>query len=362
MGSIANSKGGFYRTLEITRDSAQRSETTLMAPLIKNTDNYVVQVANFVSNATIPIHTFTEPLISVWRKPNINSFIQGAPLNSIDSVVYATPSNTLPVAVYRSPMEFARQLHSWVEDIDGLSVNLEPDGSLQITLTRAWGDQHYLKLSDDCSRLLGLKTYLSFFVSDYDPGVGPGYTPPVEQTRRVFATYLEFTERRDLYDGLDQMAPFRPDYYFLRPVALTNPTLTQGFDSGYSIDNLDTRDSIEIEMTLPHVATPLILDGVESRSKILARFPIRDYQVRSCSTTDNHTSYRVKERLMLGLEDFTRNNPDTHTMLMLPGEVHHANLRINTRYIEHKKFVVKPTDFGAHGFWSVKLLFAKKVK
>ena len=89
MGSIANQKGGFYKTLEITRDSAARSETTLMAPLIKKTDNYIVQVVNFVSNATVPMHTFTEPLISVWRKPNSTAWAMGDPRNSMNSIDYA---------------------------------------------------------------------------------------------------------------------------------------------------------------------------------------------------------------------------------------------------------------------------------
>jgi len=53
MGSLVNQKGGFYKTIEITRDSSNTSVTTLKEPMLKNTENYVCQVQSFITNISV---------------------------------------------------------------------------------------------------------------------------------------------------------------------------------------------------------------------------------------------------------------------------------------------------------------------
>ena len=113
---------------------------------------------------------------------------------------------------------------------------------------------------------------------------------------------------------------------------------------------------------MPHISQITVLNGVEERKKILARFPLRDFLQTEHITTNDFDTYAVRETVNLGLEDLCKNNPNVHTMLLLPGEFRHANIRIETTYLENKKFKSVPTDFGSHGFWSLKLILAKKIK
>ena len=55
--SIANKKGGFYKTLEVTRDDSNTSETVLTDAMLTKTNNYIVQVQNFVNSNTQPLNT-----------------------------------------------------------------------------------------------------------------------------------------------------------------------------------------------------------------------------------------------------------------------------------------------------------------
>jgi hypothetical protein len=149
---------------------------------------------------------------------------------------------------------------------------------------------------------------------------------------------------------------FRPSGDFL----VADPA-SHSFISGNTLFNIDTRMFLDVTFTMPHISQITVLNGVEEHRKILARFPLKDFLETEHITENDFDSYGVRETINLGLEDLAR-NPDTHTMLLLPGEVQHANVLVETTYLENKKFVTVPTDFGTHGFWSLKLLLAKKIK
>jgi hypothetical protein len=241
----------------------------------------------------------------------------------------------------KTTTELARQLSVFCDSQDGLSVKLNMDFTIQFDLvTATFGDNFYLELSDTFSGLCGLTKFIHFFYAG----------APV-----VVAPSLFMTEAQ-------HPANFQENYWFIQPLAPAAPQANQNFVSDYSLSNLDTRISMDVTMTVPHPSLMEIVDGKESRVKVLARFPLKDFQDTFVEASGEYGTYTVRETINLGIEDMTRGNPDTHSTLFLPGEFHHANVVVETRYMENKTFKRVPTDFGTHGFWSLKLLLAKKVK
>ena len=349
--SIANQKGGFFRTLEINRDSVADSATTLIEPILKQAQNYVVQVQRFVTNFTPPINTLTEPMFTIRAK----GYMQG------DDVVWLTTKaesiargeiKFIPTNV-RTITELIRQCLAFFRDLDDVSFVINPEFRGLIRMRQDFY-LHYIEVGKTYQKLLGLPKYISYFRGKvtYDPA-NPLAGSSAIQSPRVFRSGDEIAD-----DEKDE-----EDYYF-RP--------TEEFrdeDGGvltFSCDNTmllcDTRQYIDVTFTMPHISQLCILNGIEQRKKLLARFPVRDFEDTEHVSKADYRTYSVRENVTLGLEDLCKNNPNVHSMLLLPGEVQHANVRIETTYLEDQKFKTTPAAFGASGFWSLKLLLAKKVK
>jgi malate/lactate dehydrogenase len=97
--SVANQKGGYFRTIEINRDTVANSVTTLLEPILKQAGNYIAQVQRFVTNITPQINTFTTPLISILAKPDPTN------VGTIDDLDNARAAYNIALAppVYFSP-------------------------------------------------------------------------------------------------------------------------------------------------------------------------------------------------------------------------------------------------------------------
>ena len=343
MGSLVNQKGGFYKTIEITRDSSNTSVTTLKEPMLKNTENYVAQVQSFVTNITPDIFTFSDPLFTVKRKPDPGDFAGGE--TNYDDIGRGDDEPFQPVNC-KTTTELARQLHNFCSSQDGLDVTLNMDFTIVFRMTEDYGFDSYLELSDTFSNLCGLEKYIHYF-----------FTGAAVRSDSVFMNQEQFTAAY----GAPPPA-FQENYWFIEPVDPVGDQDDREYISDYSLSNLDTRISMDVTMTVPHPSIPEIVDGKEARVKVLARFPLKDFQDTFVEASGDYGTYTMRETINLGIEDMTRGNPDTHSTLFLPGEFHHANVVVETRYMENKQFKRVPTDFGTHGFWSLKLLLAKKVK
>ena len=94
----------------------------------------------------------------------------------------------------------------------------------------------------------------------------------------------------------------------------------------------------------------------ESKKRLIARFPIGD----SIDTYADETS--VSEHVNVGIEDLTRRNPNTQTLNLHNGEILIVNTMIEVRYLQGREFKVVPADFGDSGFFSMMLLFSKRIK
>ena len=85
------------------------------------------------------------------------------------------------------------------------------------------------------------------------------------------------------------------------------------FESGESLVKLDTRQFLDITFTMPHISQLTVVDGVEERKKLLARFPLRDHVTSQHTSGNRYDISKIKETLFLGLTDMTKNNPNVHT-------------------------------------------------
>ena len=128
----------------------------------------------------------------------------------------------------------------------------------------------------------------------------------------------------------------------------------------------DHRLSLDIVCAgMPYSTTTTCFSGVEDHDFVLARFPISDY-VEMFTKIEAGTSHVKKNRIVqetvnLGLEDLCRGNPNTITNFLLPGEIRYCQFTLQTRYLSGGKIIKVPSDFENGGFWSLQLLFSKKV-
>ena len=170
--------------------------------------------------------------------------------------------------------------------------------------------------------------------------------------------------RAEFITGGGDPANYQGDFqHYYTPAPFPANAGSHGPISNYSLLNYDTRVSLDVSLTIQHPSVPEILDGKEGRHKLIARFPLKDYKETFVEADNSKAnSYTLRESIFLGTEDLTRGSPDTNTTILYAGDFSHAVFRVETRYIEEKQFKRVPTSLGTHGFWNMKLLFAKKIK
>ena len=338
--SIVNQKGGFFRTLEINRDSAEKSTTTLIEPIVKQAENYVIHIQRFITNIMPAINQLPNPIFTVLHHSELEA--DGSPdtfTDLADAKANGPPTKEFSITNQRTVTDIVRALVEFSKTVDGLDVYINADYSLRIMLSQSFGLTSYVKVDPVYAKLLGLPEYLSYFrdfVLDAD-------TPTV------------LAYGADIYDAeLDVFA--NP-----RKFEAGDPA-NHVYETDRSLILCDTRQYLDITFTAPHFSQISVINGAEERRKLLARFPLRDHVTTQHVSYNAWNTFAVRETLTLGLTDLCKNNPNVHTALMLPGEIQHANVRIETTYLEGGKWVTVPTDFGTQGFWSLKLLLTKKIK
>jgi hypothetical protein len=131
-----------------------------------------------------------------------------------------------------------------------------------------------------------------------------------------------------------------------------------------AVNNVDTRLSLDVVATFPNSAKITVVSGKETREYVLGRFILNDYKRFETVTSfddDGLTGVtKIREHTVVGLEDLTRGDPDVSSNFLLPGSIQLIKLRLETRFYEDSQIVTKPTLLDG-GFWTIKLLFSKKV-
>jgi hypothetical protein len=108
------------------------------------------------------------------------------------------------------------------------------------------------------------------------------------------------------------------------------------------------------------------MDGEYKEKFRLAEFPLSDYvKIQSKSQTQNGQTISkttIVDSLQGGLTDYCKNNPLTHVIHFLPGDLAVANVRIYMEYRDMVRRVVEVPFDVRDGFFDLELLFCKKKK
>jgi hypothetical protein len=343
----SNLRGGLIKTLEINQDESNVSKTVLSDELLKKADNYVLQVTRFISNVTPNINTITERVFEVLKRPLPNSNILSVPAmvvnNLSDALRLFEPKNV------KTALELVRQMMVFARQHAGLTITLNDNNTIRITLDQAFGSRYYIRVGPQTRKLLGLREYLYFFKYEdwhLDDVIATNDQPHPEVSIELF-----------LVDAVGNFVVFQESALFVEG----DVPSSYGYDSPNPVSCLDTRLSLDVHCSFPISTQPHIFNGEESTDYILGRFPTNDY-------IEHHVAYKgldtysVLETVNLGLEDLCRSNPNTVTNFFLPGEISVVNIKILTRYLEEQKIKTVNADYSNGGFFSLKLLFSKKQK
>ena len=389
--TTANVKGGFKKSIQIIRNHDHESTTMLKNEFLKNTEKYVVQVQNFFTTAASRINTHSGVHFAIRR------FGAGGG---------TTPA--FPNYYRQSDYEFTGGFHSVVDFVFRLQHFFHNFGYLFERLSLPVGD---LVGANPTALAEGLKatSNLNFFRNFQTPDVGQlhgtsniGWSQTPEQGHLCSVSInsdnkLEFVLTplflANLYivvsPGMQEMLGFNPEiFYFFDTAdtwtdsngdALFQANTANFFDeidyreitpdtlarySAYSVDNLDSRLSLDITCTFPNSNKITVFNGKEEHEYVLARFILNDYKTFRTNTISDDDGLlgtrSITENMTIGLEDLTRGNPNMESNFLLPGSIQLFKLALSTRYFESGKIISKPTDLE-DGFWSLKLLFSKKV-
>ena len=338
--SIANRKGGFIRTLEVSQDDSSVSETVLNDNFLTKTNNYLCQVEHFISSNAQPLNTIDEVYFEVLAR--------GTPLEGPGDVV------NLPAAVrqfrpahYFSTIELARQIQQWTSTLNAyLNVAQNVDethitssftaaGKLSFTLYPVFSTLYYIRVGEDTRNLTGLREYI-FVVND-------GH---VDIWNENDNSHLQLIGNLDFFTH-------------------TPANATQGTFSTPTVAPLSVFNrllSLDVVATFPISTKPSVLNGAESNDYVLARFPAAAYQETS-NRIDVYgrgmlNNVVLSESINTGLTDMTRDNTETISNHLLNGKIRHCNIKLENRYLEKGEIVRTPCDF-THGFFTIKLLFSK---
>jgi len=390
--TTANIKGGYAKSIVITRNHASNSLTMLKQAFLKSTEKYVVQVQNFYTSAASRINTYGGTLLAIRRlglgglgTPAFPDYYRqgdyqfSGRFHSVSDFIFrlqqffhrfgflfqklsipaligvnatalpAGQQNTANLNFYKNfQAPDAGAAHGtsnvgWSQSPDNANicaVGVNSDNELEFVLKPIFLDNFYIEVSPGLQEVFGMNPQLFSFFDGFDT-----YSDVQQADNLLFVAgteaFIDDVENRQITvgDGIIRMSPF-------------------------TVDQLDTRLSIDVVCTFPNSTKITCFNGKESHEYVLARFVIADYKSFRTNTLSNDDGIlgtrSITETMTIGLEDMTRGNPDTESNFLLPGSIQQFHISLFTRYFEGGKIITKPTDLD-DGFWSLKLLFSKKV-
>jgi hypothetical protein len=364
MSTIANSKTSFLKRLEILQTGSHKSVCTLESEFLTKPENYTLQIEHFLVDITPTINLIEGSYLEVLRRPTYGETV------AEDADALLTPAD-MPAVVNKdflpvnpkTVLDVLSQLNQFTQLHYGLGVKLDRDMSITFTLEVDFGDAYYLKLNPQFATLMELPEYIyAFNKRDYTDD-------DWDQPATIHYRVSSLGEPNELFhpqsDGIfdDIVAQYftaNPDTddFTLFAWSAQAPA-GQGpsaFESAQTVRSLDLRLSYEVTCTFSSDSKVDILNMNESKKRLIARFPIGD----SIETYADETS--VSEHVNVGIEDLTRRNPNTQTLNLHNGEILIVNTMIEVRYLQGKEIKVVPADFGESGFFSIMLLFSKRIK
>lgn len=393
----ANTQGSFYKTLSITRNEESSSNHILKTEFIKKAANYTCMVRDFITNITPPLNQVEEAVFRIR--------VRGQPGQTAAQAVYPafwrTEDTEFRPTPYHSTIEFLRQAQSFLHKFTFLArtIGISPDagpavgtlGAAALNAAERAEGYPFIKVNmiGGANRGWGA---LQLVVNGVSYGVHPNHA------------LIKAMMKSDGTFQLDCSAAFLSNFYIevgaetqrllgfpptIHVITLANGAVSQTealftaqvppqfsvlsgnavnggciFESDNAMHQLDERLSLDIVGTLPISNRIISFDGDEEHEYLVARFPLNDYNVFETKLESAEGRIRdnvvIEEEVNVGLEDMTRKSPSSSAIYMLPGSVQQVNFRLFTRYFSAGKIVSESTRMG-NGFWTLKLLFGKKV-
>ena len=369
----ANQRGAFYKSLSIMRNEENFSKTVLKSELLKKTENYTVLVQEFVTNITPPLNGSTEVAFEILRLgtpvqgPDDVDFPAYWPTEEVGGVDVFTDARFTPTPIF-STIEFLRQAQQFFHKFGFIVRTIGVDGTGNDGTLDAAGraqgfpflKHNYVGVNDrgwhtlaDQGRMVTCKIKSDgVFQIEMQPDFAANFYIRVGETHQRLLGFDEIISAGEVFAAGGNFAAIP---------AVPNPISR---DAQNALHSLDERLSIDVWATIPISTKIFSLDGAEEHEHLLVRFPINDYNRFDTvleSTPEAITGVVVvREDVNVGLEDLTRKSPSSSALFMLPGTVQEINIRLFTRYFRDGKIVLTPTVMK-DGFWSLKLLFGKKV-
>jgi hypothetical protein len=341
--SVANRKGGFYRSLEVSRDDSHLSETVLNDNFLTKTNNYIVQVQHFISSNVQRLNTIDEVMYQVFRRGGVGDTVDDVQTNIPDTIAQFRPSG------YFSIVELGRQLKEYVTVLNdylnaqgGVNIrHIEGDvdgaGRWRFGFSIDFASFYYIQVGELTQKATGFRKYI-FAVND---GVHDIYNSNDNDHLHLIDNLGFFT-----YNGGARPTLRGALFIPVRPLSA-----------------FDMRISMDVVATFPISTKPAVLNGVETNDYVLARFPTsahqHTWQEIDMYNDSLHKTVTIKERINVGLEDMTENNTESIGNHLLNGKIKHCNFKLENRYLVDGEIVRKPCDF-TNGFFTIKLLFSKK--
>ena len=375
----ANIQGAFLKTLQVTRDGSNRSDTMLRTTFLKKLDNYTVQCLNFITNITPILNVDDEVMFRILPRG-----VRDAELDDTDFPIHWEPEWTeFRPNPYCSVSELADQIRLFFHRF-GFLVRMTGTQNIDARLTdnqilysafpfidynlTIYGDDFenigYTQFADNAHiitfKLLPDGRFSLFFTPEFSTNfyiqVGQH-----AQKKTGFAEFLFVTEGATLRTAQDGV-----EFLFDEEKFTYDPDVEEeyNYNSVFALDTFDDRLSLDVVMTIPLSNQIMIVDGEEEHEYILSRFPLNEYKRFDTITTfleDRVSeSIGIDEDINVGLEDLTRGNPDQSIVFPMNGDVRQISVQLYTRYYSEGIIRRIETDMD-QGFWTTKLLFAKKI-
>ena len=354
--SHANEKGGYQKGLEITRENSNRSTTSLSTDFLKKSENYILNITDFVTNTAPPMNTLSGVYFTVRPLGDQGETTAQAEANSVDS---DQPLEFKPT-VYRSWLELGRQMEVFFKKVtdtyneltqlgavDNYAVfYMSQDGKMFLSLSVELVSNRYIEFAPAVQKILGMSVPYVFKVREAINVGAPIFT---DQTVVGGAAYSLFAA-----DGT-----FRHNYRTFESEAGYNFAATR------PLVNFEQRESIDVYSTFPLKSKVLAYDGKETHEHILFRLPYAEqHSFVSTSVFEPGQALNrlanISENLDIGLTNMCDKHANTLHQTLLTGKIRNIQLRIAVRYMTPDGIVERDMDFS-NGFWYLRLLFVKKV-
>lgn len=344
--SFANEKGGYIKSLEVTRENSNRSYCTLSTNFLEKTENYILNVTDFVTNTSPPMNLIEGPYLTLLPLGDQGQTpIQAAGVAGAPAVVSFTPT------VYRSWLELGRQLDVFFKQQATLAGDetyakfyLNPDGKMNLHLSNDFLSHRYIQVSEEVMGILDCTQYI-FLV----------HNTLAERLARDNHTHLEVG-----YELFAQNGTFNHNYAQIGTVEQFN------FETPRPLSNFEQRESVDVYCTFPMKSRISAFNGKEEHEHILFTLPYNEQhelktEVSFVRQGMQNDIANIAEDLDIGLTNLCSKHTSTLQQTLLSGVIRNIQLRIAVRYVNASGVTEQDFDFTNGGFWYLRLLFVKKV-